>query len=95
VYACAFGIQILLPLAYLVCQVLTWIVYEGRWRRRSLLPIPIVLFSCTPLLFVQNETVLTIVFLGAPAAGLVALATIWSGYVRSQEQAAEGGDAEA
>jgi len=54
-----------------------------------------VLFSCTPLLFVQNETVLTIVFLGAPAAGLVALATIWSGYVRSQEQAAEGGDAEA
>ena len=82
-YFCAFGLLLLIPVAYLVCQVLTWSFYEGRWRRWSLVPIAVVIGALVPLLFVEDRVGVFFIGLGAPAAGLVALAFVWAAYSRS------------
>ena len=94
-YCCAFGLLFLIPVAYLGCQVLTWLVYEGVWRTRSLLPIPLVLLSLLPLIWVRSESVVFGVCMGAPAIGLVALACVWGAYSHSAEDSDGASDAEA
>lgn len=88
-YFCAFGLLFAIPLAYLGCQILTWCVYEGRWRRWSLLPILVVLLSLVPMLFVREPVAVFAIALAAPAIGLVALACVWGAYTKSQRAADE------
>ena len=94
-YFCAFAFVFLIPVAYLACQVLTWVVYEGRWRWWSLVPIPVVLLSFVPLLFVQTPVAVYTVCLGAPGAGLIALGCVWAAYTKAQEQLDESRDDDA
>lgn len=97
-YFCAFGLLLAIPLAYLVCQVLTWCVYEGRWRRWSLVPIAVVALALLPLAFVRDVIAVCAIGLGAPIAGLIALGCVWAAYSSAQERAAAGpveGSAEA
>ena len=91
-YFCAFGLLLFIPLAYVICQILTWSVYEGRWRKWSLVPIPVTILTFTPLLFVQTPMVVSIVCLAAPAAGLVALMAVWFTYTRRQRRDAAARD---
>lgn len=93
-YFCAFGLLLFLPLAYVVCQILTWTVYEGRWRTWSLVPIPVTLLTFAPLLFVQTPMVVSIVCLAAPAAGLAALGCVWAACSKEQRDAPGSRDLE-
>ena len=92
VYFCAFGLVVFLPFAYAICQVLTYIVYEGRWRRLCLLPIPFFLAGFTPLIYWHEPAAFVLTFVGAPAIGFVALACVWGLYSKSPEAQATTGD---
>lgn len=89
-YFCAFGFLLLIPLGYLACQVLTWVVYEGRWRRLSLIPIGVVLLALVPLAIWPTTELFSILFLAAPGAGLLALSVVWAAYSHSADGAPGG-----
>jgi len=85
-YFCAIGLVALLPFVYLFCQVLTFVVYEGRWRWWCLVPVLFVLGACSALLFVQTPVAFMTVLIAAPSIGMVALACVWGLYSRSGDR---------
>ena len=89
-YFCAFGLVAFAPIAYAICQVFTTVLYVGRWRWWSLIPIPIFLAGFVPLLYVQTPVAFVLAIIGAPALGLAALACVWGQYTSSARRAAEG-----
>ena len=73
----------MLPFVFLFCQVLTFVVYEGRWRALCLLPLPLALAACAPLIYVQTPVAFVLVTIGAPVVGMVALACVWAAFSHS------------
>jgi glucose dehydrogenase len=73
----------LLPFAYLFCQALTFIVYEGRWRWWCLVPLLFFLGVCSVLIWVQTPVAFVTVVIAAPSAGMLALACVWGLFSRS------------
>ena len=88
-YCCAIGIVYFLPLAYAICQLLTVVLYQGRWRAWSLVPIPLVLAGLTALFWVTTPGEFTVVVLAASAVGMIALGCVWRCYTVSARAASE------
>lgn len=84
-YFCAIGLVALLPFAYLFCQVLTFIVYEGAWRWWCLVPLLFFAAVCCVLIWVQTPVAFVTVLIAAPTAGMLALACVWGLFSRSSD----------
>jgi hypothetical protein len=88
-YFCAVGLVGLLPFAYLFCQVLTLVLYRGKWRLWCLAPLPIALAGLIPLAYVQTPGAVVTVVLAVPSLGLIALACVWGLYSKHAREAAQ------
>ena len=88
-YFCAAGLVLLLPFVFLFCQALTFVLYEGAWRWRSLLPLPVAVAPLGALYWFQTPAAFVLVMIAAPTAGMVALAFVWALYSRSASAAAD------
>jgi len=80
---CCFAIALLLvPMAFLVGQLITLLTFDGRWRLWSLTPILVVALTLALLLAKEVVGPLLAVCLSG-AVGLAALALVWAAWRRS------------
>jgi len=93
-YFCAVGLVALLPFAFLFCQVLTVVLYQGRWRLWALLPLPVALAGLIPLAYVQTPGAVVTVALAVPTLGMLALACVWGSYSKHARAVAEAAAAD-
>lgn len=82
-YFCAVGLIVLLPFAFLFCQVLTFVIYEGAWRWRCLAPLPLVAATFCLLIWFQTPVAFVTVMIAAPTVGMLALGCVWGLYSRA------------
>ena len=90
-YFCAAGLVLLLPFVFLFCQALTFALYEGAWRWRCLLPLPVAVAPLSILYWFQTPVAFVLVMIAAPTAGVVGLAFVWALYSRSAAASADAG----
>jgi L-lactate permease len=77
---CCFAIALLLvPLAYVMSQIITFLAFDGRWRLWTLAPFVVFAITLATLLAEEIVGAFFAVIL-AGAAGLVAVALVWAAW---------------
>ena len=80
---CCFAIvSLLVPLAFVTCQIMTLLVLDGAWRIWGLLPLPVAALSLALLLTKDSVGPFFAVILSA-TGGLAALALVWAAFGRA------------
>lgn len=81
-HCCSVIVLVLVPIAFLICQAITILAFDGRWRVWSLSPTLVAVLTLALLLGKDLMGPFFAVFVSG-AAGLAALALVWAVWRRS------------